>query len=180
MIFDKDLLPHYGWVFPEGEGVVNIGICVYQDKLKGKSITETFDNFLEKYYKEKLSKAVLIGKTLSFPINVSSTVKGVAGNGILLCGEAGRLCNPATAEGISFAMESGYLAAEAIISAYENNKLDTNKLYKYEKMCKKAFNKRLMSSYIASKAIDSFLFNWLIKLGSFKSVNKLMNSILPD
>ncbi len=180
MIFDKELLPHYGWVFPEGDGVVNIGICVYQDKLKGKTITETFDNFIEKYYKDKLASSVEIGRTLSFPINVASSVKGVAGNGILLCGEAGRMCNPATAEGISFAMESGYIAAETIVSAYENGNLDADKLYLYEKKCRKAFNKRLMSSYIASKVIDSFLFNLLIKLGSLKSVNKLINAILPD
>ncbi len=180
MIFDKMLLPHYGWVFPEGDGVVNIGICVYQDKLKGKTITETFDNFIEKYYKEKISSSVEIGKTLSFPINVASSVKSVAGNGFLLCGEAGRMCNPATAEGISFAMESGYLAAEAIISAYKNGNLDTDKLYLYEKMCRKAFNKRLMTSYIASVVIDSFLFNWIIKLGSLKPVNNFINAILPD
>jgi geranylgeranyl reductase family protein len=180
MIFDKELLPHYGWVFPEGDGIVNIGICVNQDKLDGKTITEAFDNFIEKYYKDKISTAVEIGKILSYPINVASSVKGVAGNGILLCGEAGRMCNPATAEGISFAMESGYIAAEAVVSAYASGSMDGRKLYLYEKMCRKAFNKRLMSSFIASKVIDSFLFNWLIKLGSLKSVNKLINAILPN
>jgi flavin-dependent dehydrogenase len=90
------------------------------------------------------------------------------------------MCNPATAEGISFAMESGYLAAETIVSAYEGGNLNEKTLYLYEKKCKKAFNKRLMSSYIASSMMDTFLFNWLIKLGSFKSVNKLMNALLPD
>jgi hypothetical protein len=77
-----------------------------------------FDDYLSKYHAQRLSKAVQVGRSLSFVINTTNRVRHVYANRVLFAGEAGRMCNPATGEGISFAMESGWLAAEAVIQAY--------------------------------------------------------------
>jgi geranylgeranyl reductase family protein len=179
MIFDKELLPHYGWVFPEKDNIVNIGLCIYEDNLNGKTITEIFDNFLDKYYKDRLKNAELIGKILSYPINTDSSVTDVAAPGLLLCGEAGRMCNPATAEGISFALESGYLAAESIAEALKDGEIDQKKLMVYEKKCKKAFNLRLRGSAVFSYLVTTRFFTALISLGSNRLVKKVVDRIIP-
>jgi len=179
MIFDKELLPHYGWVFPESNGIVNIGLCIYEENLNGKTITEVFNNFLDKYYGDRLKNAQLVGKILSYPINTDSSIKGVAAPGLLLCGEAGRMCNPATAEGISFALESGYLAAQTIKDALKEGSIDQKKLMQYEKKCKKAFNMRLRGSAVFSYLVTTRFFTALISLGSNPIIKKIVNRVIP-
>src|SRR5262249_53422838 len=45
MIFDKTLLPLYGWLFPEAEGRVNIGICVDAARAR-ENLRDVFQRFL--------------------------------------------------------------------------------------------------------------------------------------
>src|SRR5579864_1667955 len=49
MIFDKMLRPYYGWLFPESETRVNIGIC-YEDPDHTRNARTLFAEFLEKHY----------------------------------------------------------------------------------------------------------------------------------
>ncbi len=177
MIFDRDLLPHYGWVFPEGNGVVNIGVCLFEDRLRGRNVADVFDAFLDKYYARRLQQAEQIGKSYSFVINSAGSVKDVYAKGMLYAGEAGRLCNPATAEGISYAMESGVLAADAVLDAYAagiGGKPDEKSLARYEAMCRKAFNFRLRRASLFRNLIDSPAFDLMISM----STAKLSRSII--
>ncbi len=169
MVFDRDLLPHYGWVFPEGDGMVNIGICLYQDRLRGRNVADVFDEFLEKHYARRLKEAERAGKSYSFVINTAGSVKDVYAGRMLYAGEAARLCNPATAEGISYAMESGVLAADAVMKAYAGGRdgmPDESSLAEYEFMCKKAFNFRLRRATLFRNMINSPLFNLMISLST--------------
>jgi geranylgeranyl reductase family protein len=181
MIFDRDYVPHYGWVFPEGGGTVNIGVCLYEDKLKGKNVTDVFDDYLSKYHAQRLSKAVQVGRSLSFVINTTNRVRHVYANRVLFAGEAGRMCNPATGEGISFAMESGWLAAEAVIQAYRyGGGADEKPLEGYEQACKKAFNSRLRRASWVSRLIDSPLFNVMINLSMKNFSRGMISRFLAD
>jgi menaquinone-9 beta-reductase len=180
MVFDRDLLPHYGWVFPEGDGVVNIGVCLYEDKLRGKNVVDVFDAFLDKYYARRLQRAEQIGRSYSFVINSAGSVKDVYAKGMLYAGEAGRLCNPATAEGISYAMESGVLAADAVMGAYaagRGERPDEKSLERYESMCRKAFNFRLMRASLFRNLIDSPAFNLMISLSTAKWSRMIMDRL---
>lgn len=182
MVFDRRLLPHYGWVFPEGDGVVNIGICLHGDRLRGSNVASLFDEFLDAHYARRLAGAVEIGRRQSFVINTSNTVRNVYANRMLCVGEAGRLCNPATAEGISYAMESGALAAEAIREAYARGKgaPDEKSLKQYEVMCRRAFNLRLRRAALFSGLIDSPLFNSLIRLSGLRISQKIISRFFED
>jgi menaquinone-9 beta-reductase len=171
MVFDRDLLPHYGWVFPEGDGVVNIGVCLYEDRLRGKNVVDVFDAFLDKYYARRLQRAEQIGRSYSFVINSAGSVKDVYAKGMLYAGEAGRLCNPATAEGISYAMESGVLAADAVMGAYaagSGGRPDEKSLERYEALCRKAFNFRLRRASLFRSLVDSPVFNLMINVSTAK------------
>ncbi len=170
MVFDGDLLPHYGWVFPEGDGIVNIGVCLRQERLRGRNVADVFEEFLEKHYAKRLSGASQMGKSRSFVINTSGSVKAVYARGMLYAGEAGRLCNPATAEGISYAMESGVLAADAVLRAYERGAgmPDERSLAQYVKMCRRAFNFRLRRASLFKALIDSPAFTLMMKASTTK------------
>jgi geranylgeranyl reductase family protein len=181
MIFDRDYVPHYGWVFPEGGGTVNIGVCLYEDKLKGKNVADVFSEYLSKYHAQRLSKAVQVGKSLSFVINTTGRVGRVYSNRVLFAGEAGRMCNPATGEGISFAMESGWLAAEAVIHAYERGGApDEKALEDYEPTCREAFNTRLRRATWVGRFIDSPLFNVMINLSMKNFSRGIISRFLAD
>lgn len=169
MVFDRDLLPHYGWVFPEGDGIVNIGICLYEDRLRGRNVADVFDEFLERHYARRLKGAEPAGKSYSFVINTAGSVKDVYARGMLYAGEAARLCNPATAEGISYAMESGVLAADAVMKAYargSNGMPDERSLAEYEVLCRKAFNFRLRRATLFRNMIDSPLFDLMMAIST--------------
>jgi geranylgeranyl reductase family protein len=183
MVFDRDYLPHYGWVFPEGDGVVNIGVCLYEDKLKGRNVTRVFDDFIEKYYAKRLEHATQIGRSLSYVINTSSGVRDVYANRMLCAGEAGRMCNPASAEGISYAMESGVLAADACLRAYERGsggKPEEKSLEYYETICRKAFNFRLRRAAVFSRLVDSPLLNPMISISMSKFAQSIVSMIFED
>jgi menaquinone-9 beta-reductase len=183
MIFDRDCIPHYGWVFPEGDGIVNIGVCLYEDKLKGKNVTDVFNEHLARYHASRLANAVQVGRSLSFVINTSQSVRHVYADRMLYVGEAGRLCNPATAEGISYAMESGWLAAEAILKAYKRGLPDTpdeKSLRGYEQSCRRAFNFRLRRASLFSKIVDSPLFNLMINIGTSKFSQRIISRLFGD
>jgi geranylgeranyl reductase family protein len=183
MVFDRDYLPHYGWVFPEGDGVVNIGVCLYEDKLKGRNVSHVFDDFLKKYYAKRLEKATQVGRSLSYVINTTASVKHVYAGRMLCAGEAGRMCNPATAEGISYAMESGVLAADACMRAYEKGcggEPDEKSLGHFETMCRNAFNFRLRRAALFSRLVDSPVFNLMINISMSKFSQNIISKLFGD
>jgi menaquinone-9 beta-reductase len=117
MIFDRALSPLYGWMFPEGNNRVNIGICVDGQDESGEktsvNLRQTFQHFLDEHYAAALKPAKQVGKLKGHPIVYTTWVGNVSRPGALYLGEAARITHNATGEGISQAMESGVFAAEA-------------------------------------------------------------------
>jgi flavin-dependent dehydrogenase len=68
IIFDQDLAPYYGWLFPEGPNRVNIGIC-YEDPSVEKNARQLFQTFLDRHYRERLASARPIGSWKGHPIS---------------------------------------------------------------------------------------------------------------
>ncbi len=98
----------FGWCFPYADAL-NIGIGCRVDKAKG--LRDKWDLLLAKISKEK-------GVTIQTDEKTSATVpfKGVTnrvtGRRSMLIGDAAGLVSPISGEGISFAIESGLLAAD--------------------------------------------------------------------
>jgi geranylgeranyl reductase family protein len=118
MIFDRAVSPLYGWMFPEGNGRVNVGICLDGQDASGEKakldLRRTFQAFLDKHYGRQLAHATQVGKWKGHPIVFTSWVDHLTRPGGLYLGEAARLTHNATGEGISQAMISGTLAAKAL------------------------------------------------------------------
>ncbi len=118
MIFDKNVSPLYGWMFPEAKNRVNIGICIDGQDASGeksqKPLRATFDRFLQDQYGAKLKKARQVGRLKGHPIVFTTMIGHCTAPGAIHLGEAARITHNATGEGIYHAMRSGTFAAEAV------------------------------------------------------------------
>ncbi|SMP07775.1 geranylgeranyl reductase family [Algoriphagus winogradskyi] len=112
--FDMDSVPHgYAWSFPK-ENHLSLGIA----STRRKRID------LKAYYKKYLDlleiKEVISEKAHGFQIPITPRTDGFYRKNVLLIGDAAGFADPVTAEGISNALWSGQLAAEAIIESELN------------------------------------------------------------
>ena len=112
--FDEGIAPHYGWLFPESDTRANVGLCIDADRHGNLTAREIFARFLDRRFSSRCARARTIEPWRGFPISVTGRISHHAPPGTLLAGEACRLANPATGEGICYAIGSGALAARLV------------------------------------------------------------------
>jgi len=113
-------LPGYGWVFPVGDGVLNVGAGLLNTSsdFKNLSAKKVYGIFLSQLGEEwGFTEENAIGKVLSGPLPMGLNRRPLAVPGLLLAGDAGGIINPFNGEGIAYAMESGRIAAELLHEA---------------------------------------------------------------
>jgi geranylgeranyl reductase family protein len=164
MIFDKMVAPCYGWLFPESETRVNIGIC-YEDENHTKNGRTLFREFLEKHYRTRLVGAFQAGDWKGHPISYSYRIAELQSPGRLIIGEAGRMTHPATAEGIYQGMRSGMIAAEAVRNVVQGFQNEQKSWAAYEAGCRHAFSTSFWSAKLWRRAVRSPLLDLLVTLG---------------
>jgi flavin-dependent dehydrogenase len=111
----------YCWAFPKKD-FVTMGICGLPHKNK-RSLKELFSDFLGDTTKGDVRE--LMAEMKGFPLPYHNYAGPVSKGNVLLTGDAAGLLDPFTGEGIYFAVLSGRLAAEAILSPG-----DTPEVYK--------------------------------------------------
>jgi geranylgeranyl reductase family protein len=114
LAFDEEFVPQYGWVFPETENLVNVGVGAARGKGSGKQLRDRLEVMVSKYLPHRLEGARAAGPPRGFSIRATYRVRRVVDSNVLYVGEAGNLVDPLTFEGISQAMVSGRHAARAI------------------------------------------------------------------
>jgi flavin-dependent dehydrogenase len=119
--FDADVLPGYAWSFPLGGGRANVGVMLARrPDTTGADLRAHFDAVLAAPWFLSLAgrQAEPEGPQRSWPIpaDPSAPLTAAAGR-VLFAGDAARLADPLTGEGIGQALDSGRLAAEAIVAA---------------------------------------------------------------
>lgn len=164
MIFDKNVSPLYGWMFPEAPNRVNIGICVDGQDEEGQKSTrnlrQVFQRFLDDHYGAQLKKARPIGKWKGHPIVFTNWVGHCTAPGSLYLGEAARITHNATGEGIYQAMQSGIFAADAVSSVLKGEKSEAKAWSSYLWEHRKRFTAGFMGglalrAVVASPILDS-------------------------
>ncbi len=98
----------------------------------------------------------------------------------LLVGDAARVSEPVTGEGIYFAMRSGMLAAEALDAAFARGDLSADFLKRYERLCHQHFRRRLALNALMRFAIyRPALLDPLIRLcaGDGRWLNSLVGAV---
>jgi geranylgeranyl reductase family protein len=119
---DGSVMPGYGWIFPLGDGRVNVGFGLLTNAARWKSINTT--TAMEQFVRHADPSWELRPETaLSAPtggkLQMGHVVTPKRGTNYLAIGDTIASINPFNGEGISYAYETGHLAADALTAAIE-------------------------------------------------------------
>lgn len=109
---DDTLVPGYGWVFPLGNGEVNIGVGSLATERRPSHIA--LKPLLQHYVSLRRPEWEFEGETravASALLPMGGAVSGVAGRNWALVGDAAGCVNPLNGEGIDYGLEGGHLLA---------------------------------------------------------------------
>ena len=107
-------VPGYGWMFPCGDGTVNIGVGALSTMKGFKGLNL---NHLLESYRGLVADSWEIGPNLERPRAWRLPMSAVKrhGPGWVAIGDAAGLVNPMNGEGIDYGLESGMLAADLFL-----------------------------------------------------------------
>ncbi|MHB1923280.1 MAG: NAD(P)/FAD-dependent oxidoreductase [Acidimicrobiales bacterium] len=118
--FEPDLLPAYAWSFPLGGGRVNLGLgIVRRPGWRAGGMAPLWSGLVRRpHIREVLGRAEPEGTVKAWPIPASPDPSRLAGAGgrVLFIGDAARVADPMTGEGIGQALTSGRAVARAILA----------------------------------------------------------------
>ena len=108
-------VPGYGWLFPAGDGTVNIGVGALST-MKGFSDLN-LNRLLEQYatmVREEWSLGPLLERPRAWRLPMSALRRH--GPGWVAVGDAAGLVNPMNGEGIDYGLETGMLAVDLFVA----------------------------------------------------------------
>jgi geranylgeranyl reductase family protein len=173
LFFDRELKPHYGWVFPESARRVNVGLCFLPGPSQPNA-REHFQAFLERRLSRRLRRAEQLGKWIGHPVNVSAMPKKLVAPGVLRAGEAGWLADFATAEGIYHALVSGHVAGShlgALAADDWRNDLDGTR---YQAKVARALGPRMLGGRLLMGALKSPVLDMALRFRSVRATREVL------
>jgi menaquinone-9 beta-reductase len=177
MIFDRNLSPLYGWMFPESDVRVNIGICMDGEGPDGRkterNVRDVFARFLDDHYRERLVGTRQIGKFKGHPISYTTWIRDCTGDGILFLGEAARITHNATGEGIFHAMQSGIFAADALADVVGGRVSEDKAWARYTWQCRQRFTFGFVMGHVLRGALKTPLFDAIAMAYNSPSVKRV-------
>ena len=113
-------MPGYGWIFPVGDGTVNIGVGLLSTFRDFKSVNTT--QLLDAYAHQvadswKIDPSTPTQRATSGRIPMGGSVGPKSGAGFLVVGDAAGSVNPFNGEGIDYAYETARIAADVLHEA---------------------------------------------------------------
>ena len=152
-----------------GGGAANLCFTVEKSKVKEEiSMGALFENYLYKnsHLREALRKCEVVGRLRSaYPVFFSP--RRYYGDSFLLVGDAARVTEPVTGEGVYFALKSGILAADAINLALREQNGSVETFSSYKRLCQRAFSfRRHMNTVIRALIYRPSILTPLVRLSS--------------
>jgi len=132
--FQSSIIPGYNWLFPVGEGRVNVGTGTYTRRIYGKAIELRGE--LERFVHDRITEGRLahtepVGPIQGHPLRTNLRGTRTHADRVLVVGDAAGLVSPFTGEGIAAALRSGELAAAQALVALEKGDLSAAVLAPY-------------------------------------------------
>ncbi|MDO9284709.1 MAG: geranylgeranyl reductase family protein [Aquabacterium sp.] len=143
VVWHKQLSKGYGWIFPCRDGVFNIGVGLahsHGKQVNGRAtmadvnLRELMSAFARVYAPagELMRNGRLLGELKGAPLRCSLEGARYSRPGLLVAGEAAGSTYAFTGEGIGKAMETGLLAAEALIAGRSSHEAEAATRARYE------------------------------------------------
>src|SRR5882724_6122981 len=117
VVFERDLLPGYAWVFPLPGGRANVGFGVLRaDGRTGRELKDLWPAVLTRPALRDIlgSHARPAEPVHAWPIPTRYDPERLVQGRVLFAGDAAGVVDPMTGEGIAQALETGMLAAESV------------------------------------------------------------------
>jgi menaquinone-9 beta-reductase len=114
---EGDVVPGYGWIFPMGDGRVNVGVGLLStdQRWKGLNTSHLMDAFVDFAPASwGIRPETSLGPPTGGKLPMGLSVGPRAGGNIVITGDAGGAINPFNGEGIAYGYETGRLAAAAL------------------------------------------------------------------
>ena len=128
-------LPGYGWVFPLGDGTVNVGVGLLSTFKRWKQVNTT--NMMNDYVRTaprywELSQESKLSEPQGGKLTMSFSKSPLVGANWILIGDAAGAINPWNGEGISYAYETGRMAATTVSEAIGASDLTLLRRYRQD------------------------------------------------
>jgi geranylgeranyl reductase family protein len=147
-------MPGYGWIFPVGDGTVNVGVGLLSTFRDFKSVNTS--HLLTEYAHTAADRWEIDPdgpqcKATSGRIPMGGSVGPTSGPTYLVIGDAAGSVNPFNGEGIDYAYETGRLAAQVLHEALADN--DPTALQRYPKMLEEEYGQYFKVARLFAKVI---------------------------
>lgn len=167
LIFLKDLLPGYLWIFPLPGGLANVGLGLRSDVVRKRKVDlrATLTGLLSGHpqLRDRFRDARRRGEIQGMGLPLAGKRRPISGNRFLLVGDAAHLIDPFTGEGISHAMISGMHAADVAAEALREHDLSAARLKAYDARVWKRLGKEIaISARLQSLADRPWLFDFVV------------------
>ncbi len=123
-----DVVPGYGWLFPLGDGRVNVGVGLLStdQRWKGLNTARLMDAFVAQVPKSwGITPETSCGAPTGGRLPMGMGVGPRTGTNTIVIGDAGGSINPFNGEGIAYAYETGRLAASDLAEALSGGGSDS-------------------------------------------------------
>ena len=153
-VFDHSAKGGYGWIFPGPDAIFNIGIGFFGSAHKYSNPRRSYERFIAKLplAQDLMRDGKIISPLKGAPLRTGLSGTRFARGGLLGIGECIGATFPLTGEGIGKAMETGILAAEAIMTKYDSGRTAVAQAYTQSM-------KALQPKFEVYRKAE-FLFNW--------------------
>jgi len=124
---EGSVVPGYGWIFPMGDGRVNVGVGLLSTdrRWKGVNTSTLMEHFVAWAPKEwELSAETCLGAPTGGKLPMGLAVGPRLGDTTLVVGDAAGSINPFNGEGIAYGYETGRLAAASLGEALRGDGIE--------------------------------------------------------
>lgn len=118
---NSELLPGYGWIFPLGNGLVNVGLGSVSSDAKSTALPykKVFNQWVSHLPEDwGFTPENQVGPLRSAALPMSFNRKPHYTNGLALVGDSGGMVSPFNGEGIAPALRAGRILADAAASGF--------------------------------------------------------------
>lgn len=132
---EGEALPGYGWVFPVGDGTVNVGVGLLSTSTKFREVKldDLQRRFVEQLPREwEINYDTVCSKPRAGRLFMGASVWPPHGPGFVLVGDAAGMINPCNGEGIAYGYETGRIAGRHIDGALNDGRSSSLASYTQE------------------------------------------------
>jgi len=149
-----NVLPGYGWVFPVGDGTVNVGVGLLSTFRDFKSVNPA--HLLESHAHSiaerwQISPHQTLCDPASGRIPMGGSIGPIAGPTYLVVGDAAGSVNPFNGEGIDYAYETARMAADVLHEALSSR--DASVLQRYPRLLDDEFGQYFKMARLFARII---------------------------